>query len=118
MAPKKKRRTYSRSPVRFHSWEHHDHQDTVSAKLEASNKLEGLLITLYASGKLDAKALCTLCHWCVLSGCCGSGIKRYAVAPDKASTGAYKRHLDTVLPVPGDAPHLESISVPMWIKNR
>eukprot|EP00959_Pyramimonas_sp_CCMP1952_P475424 9504172-Pyramimonas_sp.AAC.1 len=119
----RKRRRYrssdSHRPVKRHSWERRfDGDDCEDKKIEAGGQLEEFLLTLFALGKLDCKSLCIICHLCKAAGAAGEGLKKYAVAPGKTSNGAYKKHLDTVLPQCESAPELHVLKVPSWRKNQ
>eukprot|EP00959_Pyramimonas_sp_CCMP1952_P207717 4344687-Pyramimonas_sp.AAC.1 len=55
------------------------------------------LLKLYASCRLTAEQLCTMCHACVEAGVPGGNFNLYSLEEGKQS-GRYQRHLDSGRP--------------------
>ena len=63
-------------------------------KLIAAEILRELLVAMFCSGALDAKALCVLCWWITLAG--AVGVDDMGARPG-LSSGNYNKHLTIVL---------------------
>ena len=82
------------------SWDRGEFERAQQARRDGGAMLLHTLLNLYASCKLTAKDLCTLCHHCTAADVLGADFELYAVPPDRCS-GRYQAHLDTVLPQGG-----------------
>ena len=80
----------------------------------ARHALFEMLLGMYGSSKLSATDFCVLCHYAACSGVLGARFDRYAVEPGKGS-GAYKKHLRTVLPSAGP---FYMIDMPAEVRGR
>eukprot|EP00959_Pyramimonas_sp_CCMP1952_P222275 4647069-Pyramimonas_sp.AAC.1 len=96
MAPKAKRRRRLSVP-----WVPGGDARKQQARREAGSELLKHILSLYASAKLSAYDVCVLCYRCQVAEVPGGSFSIYGSAPGKQS-GSYQRHLDTVLPGPGD----------------
>eukprot|EP00959_Pyramimonas_sp_CCMP1952_P383430 8034680-Pyramimonas_sp.AAC.1 len=74
--------------------------DPLQAQRDAGSELLKMLLSLYATTKINAYDLSVLCGYCAKAGVPGGAFSRYARDPGKQS-GAYQHFLDTKLPGPG-----------------
>ena len=116
------RRSRSRSPVGgLFAWEQSgpvDDHDSDEAGDQAQHlfgkQLEDHLLSQFALGQLDAKALCIACWFASKAGAQGDGLARLAFPPGR-STGNYSRHLKAMLPI--DLSDLVPLDVPAYVKG-
>eukprot|EP00959_Pyramimonas_sp_CCMP1952_P029314 615446-Pyramimonas_sp.AAC.1 len=95
-------------PYRRFSWEcdgpeSSGGQGGSGSRTADSGDLEEHLLRLYATGRLDAKALCLICFYAVKAGARGELLEALQFGPDKQS-GKYAKHLKDVLPEQVAAP--------------
>ena len=69
------------------------------ARDDASEKLCQYLLQMYAGSKpMMANHLCAIAHYASKGGCAGDKLKKLGFDPNGKSSGAFQKHLDTVLP--------------------
>ena len=95
MAPKRRSRSAGpRGPRRWNP------EGRTAEQREAGAELMRLLLTWYASCKITAQQFCVACHYCEKAAVKGAAFDMYGFGIGKQS-GAYQKHLDTILPQPG-----------------
>eukprot|EP00959_Pyramimonas_sp_CCMP1952_P223728 4678093-Pyramimonas_sp.AAC.1 len=116
-----KRGRRSRSPpYRQFSWERDDDRFAGGlhggASSEDSADLEDHLLQLYATGRIDAKALCLTCFFAVKAGARGTLLEKLQFGPGKQS-GKYAKHLRDALPEQVSAPELHFLDLPVYLNG-
>ena len=111
MPPRKRKRSNGASGIPAHPW--------LQPQLDAGKRAAGSdllkhLLGMLAVAKINAKDFCVCCHYLARCEVPGGCFSTYAVSPDQASSGAYQRRLDKVLPSPEC---LIYVSVPSTVRE-
>jgi len=91
-----------------------DDLDAVTPAGSGERLSELLLAMLYSGGKMSAQRLCIIAYWAQRAG--AVGVESLAFAPGK-QTGAYQKHLDSMLGTKPKNMETYKLPLPRYLKS-